>query len=808
MTRATPVAWVLVAIAVTFLMVSSGAAAPLEGDTPVSPRAAVQPLPAGISPSPIVRSNYTVPDAVSNNSSYVQVSEAPLAPPTVPIVVPLFVGNEGSIGYRQGGVTLPTAPAQGWGLIELNFTTSVTGTIFDTDYNVWVNNVMILFGTLPEYGSSTVLKNVTEYQSILSGPSHWIFRHPHLCSGPPCTFTSSLELLFYPALVPAHYDLPTTVLPLWNYSSPVLQPGQETLTTSVNVPADTYRAVLELYPYGYGVDEFWYADEPSFRVVNISVGGTGLAQVLPFPYVNTGGIDLFAWRPITADFTLNDRPQTIDVTGALGLLEGSHPWSVTVNQSSTQGVSGGSYWHVAGDLLLWTNPAVTGASLTSYEWTNPSISTFVTPGCTLYASPACWFNQSASGAYGWSSTLSGTGFQQTSQSQASISFVNDQFITPVWENVTGNEVTVTTAETGASVAGAASVEKSESTLSFPLSLQTGSFLTVTGTDAYSCDGAPCPEGNIVSLLNAFSQTYNDSTVSESFTGSPQPSIAVSYLNETTLVPLSNFTATIDFIAPTAAILTGLSFNDAASTKVNKQVNEPNDPNHQYVHVVAGSDYVNNATQATFSNNNELISLDEAARSPTVEFFLQVIGVLNTELSAQASEIHQLGRQAGALQGELENDSLLLAADNSSMAQQQGELNALHSSIALLRSELTTAQADLSAAQSNTTALEQEYNASALEVSSLSSALASLRSTEAQDDQTIASLESELSSTQGQTSALWSQLNASRPVTPSVPAVLWPPLLLGAGLGATVALASLGGVRWWRRKRSPKRRDVR
>ena len=230
----------------------------------------------------VERTNYTVPDAPTNVTSYVQVSQPPLLPGTAPVVVTLFNGSEGTVGYRQGQIALPVTPALGWALIELNFTTAVTGGIFDTDYNVWVNNAMILFGTLPEYGTSTVLKNVTEYQSLLTGESHWTFRHPHDCTGP-CSFTSSVELLFYPARQPANYGLPDEVVPLWNYSAPVLAPGHEANTTVVTVPSDVTRAVLEVYPYGYGVDEFWYADEPSFRMVNLSVGGRGLAELLPFP---------------------------------------------------------------------------------------------------------------------------------------------------------------------------------------------------------------------------------------------------------------------------------------------------------------------------------------------------------------------------------------------------------------------------------------------------------------------------------------------------------------------------------------------
>ncbi len=776
-----------IALVVLTLVLSSGG--PLTGTASASPSpGAAQAEGHPLLPQ-VERTNYTVPDAPTNETSYVQVSQPPLLPGTAPVVVSLFNGSEGTVGYRQGEVSLPTTPATGWALIELNFTTAVTGGIFDTDYNVWVNNVMILFGTLPEYGTSTVLKNVTEYQSVLAGESHWIFRHPHDCTGA-CSFTSSVELLFYPARQPAGYGLPNEVLPLWNYSAPVLQPGHEANTTVVTVPSDVTKAVLEVYPYGYGVDEFWYADEPSFRMVNLSVGGRGLAELLPFPYVNTGGIDLFAWRPLTADFTLNDRPQTLDVTSALGFLEGSHPWTVTVNQSQDQGVSPGSYWHVAADLLLWTDPAVSGAKLTSYTWQNPVVSTFATPGCTDYVSPACWFNQSATAYFSYGSEVLGSGYQALSTLTDSFHFVNDQYITPVWENVTGDETTVLSLATASRGTGGASALQVRETESYPLALQTGSFLTITGTDSYSCNGSPCPEGNIVSLMNGFSQTYNVTTDTAVY-GPTGTSVNLGFVNETTVVPLSNFTGALQFVAPTGAILTGLLFNDAATTKVYKQVNDPADPGHVYEHVVEGSDYVNNATEATFSNNNEVIGLNTVTTAPTAEFFLTALGNLQLALDEANARITTLSQSVVSLQAQVAALTAALSASNSRSQQAESELQTLLGQTAELKGELSSAELSMEAANASLTSLGAQYNASQVQVNGLEQNLTALRGTVAQDQAQIASLESALAQSRESASELWAGMNATAPASPFLSGSSLPTLLVGVAIGiAATAGATL------------------
>ena len=99
---------------------------------------------------------------------------------------------------------------------------------------------------------------------------------------------------------------------------------------------------------------------PAYRAIGVTVDGTPIATVQPFEYVNTGGLDLYLWDPVTGAYTTNDVPYEVDVTAALGLIEGSHAFNATVI-----GRESGSGWFVGGSLLLYTNSSISGASLVS-----------------------------------------------------------------------------------------------------------------------------------------------------------------------------------------------------------------------------------------------------------------------------------------------------------------------------------------------------------------------------------------------------------------------------------------------------------
>ena len=178
-------------------------------------------------------------------------------------------------------------------------------------------------------------------------------------------FLTSFSLSFYP--VPAGATPPkepTEIVPLWPYTSEVASaPNTSAVRT---VPTDVVNATLELYAYGFtggsADEEFWYTLTPPFRTIHVEVDNTTFASVLPFPYVNTGGIDLFAWDPITGAFTLDDRPYQVSVTAALGMLEGTHSFKIQV-----VGRLPPARWIAGGCLLLYTNASAGPATQTHFQ---------------------------------------------------------------------------------------------------------------------------------------------------------------------------------------------------------------------------------------------------------------------------------------------------------------------------------------------------------------------------------------------------------------------------------------------------------
>ena len=284
-------------------------------------------------------------------------SPPPEIPSTTPVVVS-FLSNTRTCCY-EGVFTPPAGPFE---TIVLNYTGRAVLGVFDSSYRAYVGGAEVLFGTTPEYGTWTVLQNLSTYSSLFQAPVNFTF-----LLGAAVTngyFLTNVTISFYP--VPTGGTpppAPNEVLPIWSLQSVTSSSGR--IFANVTVPTNTTAATLQLYLYGFGADEFWWAGTSPARVLEFGTNSTPLAAVMPFPYVNTGGGDLFLWKPITAVFTTNDRPYEINLTGALGAIEGTHQFWAGIT-----GVAASSTWIIEGSLLLWTNASVLGASTTGASFTS------------------------------------------------------------------------------------------------------------------------------------------------------------------------------------------------------------------------------------------------------------------------------------------------------------------------------------------------------------------------------------------------------------------------------------------------------
>ena len=355
------------------------------------------------------------------NDSSVQASPPPQLPDTTPINITLF-SNFTVVHWCPTVKGTFQAPAGNFASIVITYKGEANGEVYDSSYWMTIDNVTVFTGTSPEYGNWSVADNITQFSSLLHGSVYYFFDPPMaIING---SFVNSITISFYPVaagnMAPPE---PNMVL-----STPIGYANDRS-SANITVPTNAISAKLLLYVYGYGADEFWYANEPSyspFENIVVTSGNTPIANVLPFPYINTGGINLFQWRPITGVYTLNDRPYEVNVTAALGMLEGSHNLTVTMNK-----IDPSSFWQVAADLLVYTSSSAGPAQMVSYNFTAPEC-------FTAASSSGLNYSTFAASSYTYSSyipTSTGYIFAYTNNSE---SFFNAQDYSAnfVWENIT------------------------------------------------------------------------------------------------------------------------------------------------------------------------------------------------------------------------------------------------------------------------------------------------------------------------------------------------------------------------------------
>nr|CDM82226.1 unnamed protein product [Triticum aestivum] len=148
----------------------------------------------------------------------------------------------------------------------------------------------------------------------------------------------------------------------------VVQNKTDVESTRVAVPANAYRAVLEVYVSSHYSDEFWYMNTPDqngpFREVTVLLDGDVVGAVWPFPVIYAGGINPLIWRPITSIGSFNLPTYDIELTPFLGKLLDSKEHEVGFAVTNAQ-----NSWYVNGNLHLWLDPkgSTTTGGLISYD---------------------------------------------------------------------------------------------------------------------------------------------------------------------------------------------------------------------------------------------------------------------------------------------------------------------------------------------------------------------------------------------------------------------------------------------------------
>jgi hypothetical protein len=314
------------------------------------------------------------PDSSPIGSTNVTVADPSVPrPPGQPCVVQLF-SNDTFNDYnpRPFSYTPPAGCGTRWSKVVLEGDFSVTAGIqYDRTATIFLGGVNLYFGTTQEPDPSEaqswhVERDLTDYTALFRNAGQGKVFIANIVNS---TYTGvihgSARLLFYPAsaVAPAA-NVPDAVYPLGSDpvgSTVALNNSSSQLAATLSLPRNVERAYLDVFTQSQSNDEFWYTCVPNqyasetnecgggnFREAEISIDGQPAGVAPVYPWIYTGGIDLFMWEPTPGVQTLNFMPYRVDLTPFAGVLSNGSPHQVAV---SVQGAN--SYFSATASLLVY-----------------------------------------------------------------------------------------------------------------------------------------------------------------------------------------------------------------------------------------------------------------------------------------------------------------------------------------------------------------------------------------------------------------------------------------------------------------------
>lgn len=297
-------------------------------------------------------------------------------PPGKPCVVELFQNDAFTdFSNHPFSYTPPSGCGTHWSKVVLEADFSVSaGRQFDRTASLWLGGVNLYFGTTEEPSATVapswhVERDLTDYTAL--------FRHAGqgqavLGNIVNDTYTGvihgSAKLLFYPASIFAPSgQVPDAVYPLG--SDPAgntvsLNDPTSQLAKTLSLPRNVERAYLDVFAQSQNADEFWYTCVPdqyasevqscgggNFREAEVSIDGQPAGVAPIYPWIYTGGIDPYLWRPVTGVQTLNFTPYRVDLTPFAGELSDGAPHTVAVSVAGAA-----NYFSATASLLVYLDP--------------------------------------------------------------------------------------------------------------------------------------------------------------------------------------------------------------------------------------------------------------------------------------------------------------------------------------------------------------------------------------------------------------------------------------------------------------------
>src|SRR6516225_8877750 len=271
---------------------------------------------------PALAQNYLAPSDLQIGSANTVTADPKVPRPAgQPCTVQLFSNLDFADFNPKFFSYSPSCPGP-WAKVVLNADWSVdAGRQFDRTAEIWIGGTNVYFGTTAE-PSRTVERSwhtesdLTEYSALLTIAQGGRVDLGNLVND---TYTSHLHgsayLQFYP--VAKHQQSPVVadqVLPMAadaTGGTVTLNTGSDQLAKTFSLPSNVEGVYLDVFAQSQSNDEFWYTCAPNdvsgelfdcgntgFREGEVSIDGkpAGISPV--YPWVFTGGIDPYLWRPI------------------------------------------------------------------------------------------------------------------------------------------------------------------------------------------------------------------------------------------------------------------------------------------------------------------------------------------------------------------------------------------------------------------------------------------------------------------------------------------------------------------------------
>ena len=338
-----------------------------------------------------VAQNYTAPSNPQLGSANTVTANPPVPrPSTTPCTVQLFTNLDfADFNSKFFSYTPPADCPAPWAAVVLEADWSVdAGRQFDRTGNIWIGGTNVYFGTTAE-PSHDVMRtwhtesNLTDYSPLFTTPQGGRVDLFNLVNA---TYTShihgSAALQFYP-LMQGQQPPQTASVVLPMAADPTggtvtLNSPTDQLTGTFTMPTNVERAYLDVFAQSQHNDEFWYTCAPNdvaaelencgstaFREAEVTIDGQPAGVASVYPWIYTGGIDPYLWRPIPGVHTLNFEPYRVDLTPFAGVLSNGQQHTVAVSVYNAD-----QYFSATATLLLYQD---TGSTQVTGEVTENTI---------------------------------------------------------------------------------------------------------------------------------------------------------------------------------------------------------------------------------------------------------------------------------------------------------------------------------------------------------------------------------------------------------------------------------------------------